>query len=41
MNRLREDEGLEELGWLIAMLAALGFLFFALVYFLHWAGVLV
>lgn len=40
MQRL-EDDGLDELGWLIAMLAALGFLFFALVYFLHWLGVLV
>lgn len=38
MQRLREDDGFEELGWLIAMLAALGFLFFAVVYFLHWAG---
>jgi len=37
MNRLNEDDGLEELGWLAAMLAALGFLFFSLVYFMHWA----
>lgn len=37
MNRYEED-GLEELGWLMAMLGALGFLFFALVYVLHWAG---
>jgi hypothetical protein len=35
-----EDDGLDELGWLAAMLGALGFLFFALVYFLHWAGLL-
>lgn len=33
-----EEDGLEELGWLFAMLCALGFLFFALVYFCHWAG---
>lgn len=33
-----EDDGLEELGWLAAMLGACGFLFFALVYVLHWAG---
>ena len=39
MNRLNED-GLEDLGWLAAMLGALGFLFFAIVYFLHWAEVL-
>lgn len=39
MQRL-EDDGLDELGWLAAMLAALGFLFFALVYVLHWAGAL-
>lgn len=39
MQRL-EDDGLEDFGWLLAMLAALGFLFFALVYVLHWAGVL-
>jgi hypothetical protein len=38
MQRLNESDGIEELGWLAAMLAALGFLFFALVYFLHWAG---
>jgi hypothetical protein len=38
MQRLNEDDGLEELGWLAAMLVALGFLFFSLVYFLHWAG---
>lgn len=37
MQRLEED-GLEDFGWLVAMLAALGFLFFALVYFFHWAG---
>ena len=33
-----EDDGLDDLGWLIAMLAALGFLFGALVYTLHWMG---
>ena len=37
MQRYEED-GMEELGWLVAMLAALGFLFFSLVYFMHWAG---
>ena len=35
-----KDDGLEDLGWLLAMLAALGFLFGALVYLLHWLGVL-
>lgn len=39
MNRY-EEGGLEDLGWLAAMLGAIGFLFFAIVYFLHWAGVL-
>ena len=39
MNRY-EDDGLDDLGWLIAMLAALGFLFGAFVYALHWMGVL-
>ena len=39
MQRL-EDDGLEDFGWLAVMLAALGFLFGALVYTLHWAGVL-
>ena len=34
------DDGLEDLGWLLAMLLALGFLFGALVYLLHWLGVL-
>lgn len=33
-----EDDGLEDIGWLFAMLAALGFLFGAFVYVLHWAG---
>ena len=37
MNRL-EDDGMEELACPVAMLMALGFLFFSLVYFLHWAG---
>lgn len=39
MNRY-EDDGLDDLGWLIAMVAALGFLFGAFVYVLHWMGVL-
>ena len=39
MQRL-EDDGLDELGWLIGMLAALGFLFGALVYTLHCMGLL-
>ena len=39
MQRL-EDDGLDELGWLIGMRAALGFLFGALVYTLHWMGLL-
>lgn len=38
---MKDDDGLEDLGWLAAMLAALAFLFFALVYFLNWLGVLV
>ena len=37
MQRYKED-GLEELGWLVAMLGALGFLFFALVYCINWMG---
>ena len=39
MNRYEEDD-LDSLGWLIAMLMALGFLFGAFVYVLHWMGVL-
>ena len=39
MQRL-EDDGLEDFGWLLAMLAALGFLFGAFVYVLNWMGVL-
>ena len=39
MQRL-ENDGLDELGWAAAMLAALGFLLFALVYVLNWMGVL-
>lgn len=39
MNRYEEDD-LDSLGWLIAMLAALGFLFGAVVYTLHWMGLL-
>lgn len=38
MNRLNEDDGFEEMGWLVAMLAAIGFLFFAVVTFMLWAG---
>lgn len=34
----REDDGVEDLGWLVAMLGALGFLFGASVYVLHWVG---
>lgn len=37
MQRWRDD-GLEDLGWLMAMLGALGFLFGASVYVLHWVG---
>ena len=37
MNRYEED-GIDELGWLAAMLLALAFLFFSFVYCLHWAG---
>lgn len=33
-----EDDGLDEMGWLVAMLFAIGFLFFAMVYVLHWMG---
>ena len=39
MNRY-EDDGFDDLGWLVVMLVALGFLFGALVYTLHWMGVL-
>lgn len=39
MHRYEEDD-LDSLGWLIGMLLALGFLFGALVYTLHWMGVL-
>lgn len=35
-----EDDGFDDLGWLLVMLLALGFLFGALVYVLHWLGVL-
>ena len=38
MNRLREDDGFEELGWLVAMIMALGFLFLSTVFLLAWAG---
>lgn len=37
MHRYEEDD-LDSLGWLIGMLMALGFLFGALVYALHWMG---
>lgn len=33
-----EDDGLDELGWLAAMLVALGFTFGAFVYAMHWMG---
>ena len=33
-----QDDGLDDFGWLILMLMALGFLFLALVYVLHWMG---
>jgi len=33
-----QDDGLDDFGWLIIMLMALGFLFLALVYVLHWMG---
>jgi hypothetical protein len=36
-----EDDGLDDLGWLILMLLALGFLFFAVVTFVAWMGWLV
>jgi len=36
MQRLEDEDLLDSLGWLIAMLAALGFLFGAIVYFVHW-----
>ena len=39
MNRYEEDD-IDALGWLIGMLIALGFLFGALVFTLHWMGVL-
>jgi hypothetical protein len=38
---MSEDDGLEELGWLVAAMAALAFLFFAVVYLLNWMGVMV
>lgn len=37
MPRYEEDD-IDNLGWLIGMLIALGFLFFALVFVLHWMG---
>lgn len=36
-----EDDGMEELGWLVAMLMALGFLFFAVVTLIAWMGWLI
>ncbi len=33
-----QDDGLDDLGWLFGVVAALMFLFGALVYTLHWAG---
>jgi len=38
MQRLEDEDILETFGWLIGMLAALGFLFGAVVYFCYWAG---
>ena len=37
MNRYEEDD-IDSLGWLIGVVAALMFLFGALVYALHWMG---
>jgi len=39
MNRY-EDDGLDDLGWLVGVVAALMFLFGALVYTLHSMGLL-
>lgn len=39
MNRL-EDDGFDDLGWLVCVVAALMFLFGALVYTLHAMGLL-
>jgi hypothetical protein len=33
-----EEDGLDDLGWLFGVVAALMFLFGALVYMLHWVG---
>lgn len=38
MKRFEDDDLLDSVGWLIGMLMALGFLFGALVYALHWMG---
>ena len=38
MKRYEDDDLLDSVGWLIAMLMALGFLFGSLVYTLHWMG---
>lgn len=38
MQRLEDEDLLDSLGWLIGMLAAIGFLFGAVVYFVHWLG---
>jgi hypothetical protein len=35
-----EDDGVDDLGWLFGVVAALMFLFGALVYTLHWMGLL-
>ena len=40
MQRLEDEDILETFGWFIGMIAALGFLFGALVYTLHWMGLL-
>jgi hypothetical protein len=39
MNKY-QDDGLDDLGWLFGVVAALMFLFGALVYTLHWMGFL-
>ena len=40
MQRLEDEDLLDSLGWLIGIVAALMFLFGALVYTLHWMGLL-
>ena len=38
MPRLDDEDPIDSLGWLICVVAALMFLFGALVYTLHWMG---